>query len=60
MLTTKEETAMVDYIEYMSSRNMPLRRSNIRVSLLAIINIPKIVLQYKPMSQTLWCAHNIY
>ena len=30
MLSNDEETALVDYIEYMSSHNMPLTRSDIR------------------------------
>ena len=57
MLTTDEETALVDYIEYMSSHNMPLRHSDIRgtvtVSSLVTIHNDNMVLYHKPMKKIL-------
>ena len=37
MLTEDEEIALVDYIKYMASINMPLRRNDIRSTILVSI-----------------------
>ena len=50
MLTEEEEAALVTYIEYMSSMNMPLRRCDIRSTVVVGINyqiIPKIINKQK-------------
>ena len=39
MLTEEEENALVHYIEYMSGRNMPLRRSDIRGTVVVSLTV---------------------